>query len=77
MNTVHFGPDPFIPVPTISMAYDTTRKLKNNQAPGEYLIKAALIKYAGRRLWKCINNLIVDMWNSSSLVFPPYRGEEV
>lgn len=67
VNTVHFGPDPFIPFATISMVYDTTRKLKNNRATGEYLIKTALIKYAGRRSWKCIHNLIVDIWNSETM----------
>jgi hypothetical protein len=64
VNKVHFGPDPFIPVPTISMVCDNIIKLKNKRASGEYLIKAELIKYGGRGLWKSIHNLIVDIWIS-------------
>jgi hypothetical protein len=58
VNTVHFGPDPFIPVPTFSIV-DTIRRLKNSVL-GENLINAELNKHGGRVLWECIRNLIVD-----------------
>lgn len=63
----NFGPDPFTAVPIISMVYDTIRKLKNNRVPGEYLINTELIEYGGRGLWKFIQNLIVDVWNSETM----------
>jgi hypothetical protein len=59
VNTVYFGPDPFIPVPTFSIV-DTVRKLKNNSALGEDLINVELNKHGGTELWECIRNLIVD-----------------
>jgi len=60
VNTVYFGPDPFIPVPTISTV-NTIRKLKNNSALGEDLINAEINKYENRDLWECMCNLITDM----------------
>ena len=59
MNTVYFGPDSFIPVPTFSIV-NTIRKLKNSFALGEDLINAELHKHGGRELWECICNLIMD-----------------
>jgi len=60
VNTVYFGPDPFIPVPTFSIV-DTVGELRNNSALGEYLINAELNKHGGREIWECIHNLIMDI----------------
>ncbi|KAJ4441008.1 hypothetical protein ANN_10857 [Periplaneta americana] len=67
INISCFEPDPYMPVPTNTMVYDAIRKMKNSRAPGEDSINADLIKKGGKELWKCIHNLIVDVWNQEQM----------
>jgi hypothetical protein len=45
------------------VVYDVIRKLKLNRAPGDDCINAELIKNGGKHLWKCIFDLILEIWN--------------
>ena len=64
---LQFGPEPFIPAPTTTMVYDVIRKMKNDRAPGEDSINIELLKHGGKELWKCIYNLIIDIWNAEQM----------
>jgi sorting nexin-29 len=45
------------------VVYDVIRKLKLNRAPGDDCINSELIKNGGKHLWKCIFDLILEIWN--------------
>jgi hypothetical protein len=64
MNTaiVYFGPELHITVPTVTEAYHTIRRMKDNRAPGEDAITAKLIKGGGISLWKNIHQLKAHHW---------------
>jgi hypothetical protein len=61
VETVYFGPELHIFVPTVIEVYDTSRKMKDNRAPREDAITAELIKEGGRSLWKNIHQLIISI----------------
>jgi hypothetical protein len=61
-ETVFFGPELHIPVPTVTEVYGAIRRMKNIRAPGEDIITAELIKEGRRCLWKNIYQLIVSVW---------------
>jgi hypothetical protein len=56
VETVYFGPELHISVPTVIEVYDTIRRMKDNRAPGEDATTAELIKESGRSLWKIFTN---------------------
>jgi hypothetical protein len=66
-ETVFFGPELHIPVPTTTEVYDTIRKIKDNRAPGEDAITAELIKKGGNHLWENIHQLILSIWNKEEI----------
>jgi hypothetical protein len=60
-ETVFFGPELHIPVPTVTEVHGTIGRMESNGFPGEDSITAELIKEGGRRLWKNICQLIVSV----------------
>jgi hypothetical protein len=60
---IYYGSEPFLFSPTANVVYDVIRKLKLNRAPGDDCINAELIKNGGKHLWKCIFDLILEIWN--------------
>jgi hypothetical protein len=67
VETVYFGPELHIFVPTVIEVYDTIRRIKYNRAPGEDAITAELIREGGRSLWKNIHQLIVSIWEKKEM----------
>jgi sorting nexin-29 len=45
------------------VVYDVIRKLKLSRAPGDDCTNAELIKNGGKHIWKCIFDLILEIWN--------------
>jgi len=48
--------------PTLQDTLGVIRHLKNNRAPGEDSVTSELIKYAGRKLWNRIHQLVKIIW---------------
>jgi hypothetical protein len=63
MKKIYYGPEPFISPPTANVVYGVIKKLKLNRAPGDDCINAELRKNGGKHLWKCIFDLILEIWN--------------
>jgi hypothetical protein len=62
---IYYGPEPFIFPLTANVVYHVITKLKLNRGPGDDCINTELIKNGGKHLWKCIFDLILEIWNRS------------
>jgi hypothetical protein len=55
------------PFPTLDKVNDAIQKLKDNKAPGIYLIQAELINKASPDLVEHMHQLIVNIWTTETI----------
>jgi hypothetical protein len=55
------------PVPAINEIEQAIKRLRNNKAPGIYLIPAELVKFAGPEYVKYLHQLLAKVWITESI----------